>query len=237
MNARLIASLLPIALLAACSGDPEEEAGSAVLDPASEQALNDELMTDPDMAGRNEAGAALSGTGNTSVPNIDTSPRAIEAARTRAVQLVGGAESLKPAPTARKLADTAPDSAAMVAAAQAVVAPGGENCAAKVSYTTGWAAKLPAAFPVYPRANTQEAAGTDEGACALRAVTFHTPVPINEVLAFYTSRAAAAGYSVDHAMKQGDNILSGTRGGSAYVVYARVLGGKVTEVDLVTSSQ
>ncbi len=237
MNARLIVSLLPIALLAACSGDPEEDAGSAVLDPASEQALGDELMTDPDMAGRNEAGAALSGTGNGGLPNIDTSTRAIEAARTRAVELVGGAAELKPAPTARKLADNAPDTSAMVAAARAVVSPGGENCAAKVSYTTGWAAKLPSAFPVYPRANTQEAAGTDEGACALRAVTFHTPVPLHEVLAFYASRAASAGYSVDHAVKQGDNILSGTHGRSAFVVYARVLGGKVTEVDLVTSTQ
>lgn len=237
MNARLVASMLPFTLLAACSGGTDEPAETDAMDPAMEQALNDELMTDPDMAGRNEAGAALSGTGNGAVPNIDTSPRVIEAARTRAVELVGGADALRPAPVARKLADNAPDSAAMVAAARAVVAPGGENCAAKVSYTTGWAAKLPPEFPVYPRANTQEAAGTDEGACALRAVTFHTPVPLHEVLAFYASRAAAAGYSVDHATKQGDNVLSGTRGGSAFVVYARVLGGKVTELDLVTSTQ
>lgn len=237
MNPRLIASLLPIALLAACSNAAEDAAEAEAMDPAMEQALNDELMTDPDMAGRNEAGAALSGTGNGGVPNIDTSARAIEAARSRAVDMVGGAAALKPAPKARQLADDAPDGAAMAAAARAVVSPGGANCAEKVSYTTGWAAKLPPEFPVYPRANTQEAAGTDEGACALRAVTFHTPVPLNEVLAFYATRAAAGGFSVDHAIRDGEHILSGTQGRSAYVVYARAFDGKVTEVDLVTSSQ
>ena len=56
-----------------------------------------------------------------------------------------------------------------------------------------WAAKLPAAFPVYPRGNTQEAAGTDEGQCALRVVSFLTPVALEEVLAFYYTRARAAG--------------------------------------------
>ena len=60
------------------------------MNAASQGALNDNLATDPDMAGSNEAGAALSGTGNQNVPKVDTSPRAIEAARTRAAQLVGG---------------------------------------------------------------------------------------------------------------------------------------------------
>lgn len=235
MKRRLLASVLPFALLAACGDSAEDEAAGDAMDPASEQALNDELMTDPDMAGRNEANAALSGTGNAAIPNIDKSPRAIEAARSRAAELVGGRSNLAAAPEARNLGENAAPSQAMQAAARAAVGPGGENCGDKVNYTSAWAAKLPAAFPVYPRGNTQEAAGTDEGDCALRVVSFLTPVALDDVLAFYNTRAADAGYSVEHVRAAGDNILSGTKGGAAYVVYARRLPEGVTEVDLVTT--
>lgn len=237
MKLRVFISLAPLALLAACGEKSPEEIEAEALDPAVDQALSDPLMTDPDMAGRNEAGAALSGTGNAAIPAIDRSPRAVEAARARAAELVGGADALKPAPAARQLAADAPASAAMVAAARAAVSPGGGNCAEKVSYTTTWAAKLPPEFPVYPRANTVEAAGTDEGACALRVVTFRTPVALDDVLAFYNTRALAGGYSAEHVRKNGESILSGMHGRSAYVVYGRSLDGGVTEIDLVTSSQ
>ncbi|KZY12784.1 hypothetical protein A3726_22195 [Erythrobacter sp. HI0037] len=123
----------------------------------------------------------------------------------------------------------------MVAAARAAVSPGGENCGDKVEYTSSWAAKLPTAFPVYPRGNTQEAAGTDEGDCALRVVSFLTPVALEEVLAFYYTRARVAGYSAEHTKSAGDNILSGTKGKAAYVVYGRRLSQGVTEIDLVTT--
>ncbi len=124
----------------------------------------------------------------------------------------------------------------MQKAAQAAVAPGGTNCESRVEYTTAWAAKLPGTFPVYPRGNTQEAAGTDEGGCALRVVSFLTPVPLKDVLAFYHTRALASGYSAEHVKAGGDNILSGTSGENAFVVYGRRLPSGVTEIDLITST-
>ena len=235
MKRRLLASVLPFALLAGCGDKAGDEAAGDAMDPATKQALNDELMTDPDLAGSNEANAALSGTGNAAIPNIDKSPRAIEAARDRAAELVGGRSNMVFAPGAKALGNNAAPSQAMVAAAKAAVAPGGENCGDKVNYTTAWAAKLPATFPVYPRGNTQEAAGTDEGGCALRIVSFLTPVALDEVFAFYYTRARGAGYSVEHVTAAGDNILSGTKGNSAYVVYGRRLPEGVTEIDLVTT--
>ena len=116
MNRRLLVSLVPVALLASCGDTNEDEAAGDAMDPASEQALNDELSSDPDLAGRNEANAALSGTGNAAIPNIDKSPRAIEAARSRAAELVGGRSELVSPPTAKTLGgDTAGAKAAFEA--------------------------------------------------------------------------------------------------------------------------
>lgn len=236
MRFRPVAALAAIAILSACNGTGNETDDSPEMDPASTQALNDPLITDPDLTTRNEAGAALSGTSNDAIPEIDRSTRAIEAARARALELVGGTAKMKPAPAAREIAANAPDTKAMVAAAQAAVSPGGANCANSVEYGAGWAAKLPAAFPVYPRGNTQEAAGTDEGECALRIVTYYTPVSVDDVFAFYATRATAAGFTVEHVLKSGANILSGSKGGSALVVYGKRLPSGVTQVDLVTSN-
>ncbi len=56
------------------------------------------------------------------------------------------------------------------------------------------------------------------------------------MLAFYNTRALANGYSAEHVKAAGDNILSGTKGEAAYVVYGRRLPSGVTEIDLVTSN-
>lgn len=236
MTFRPTLALVPLALLAACGGKEDDGAGKGgAVDPASEAALNTNLMTDPDLSDSNEAGAALSGTGNDAIPLIDMSPQAVAAARKRAEEMVGGAGAMKPLPAARQLGPDAPESKAMVMAARAAVAPGGANCADSVAYSAAWAAKLPPAFPVYPRGNTMEAAGSDEGACNLRIVTFRTPVPLSEVLAFYGTRASAAGFGVEHAVKGSDTILSGTKAANAYVVYGRKLADGATEIDLVTT--
>lgn len=96
----------PVALLAACSGGSDGDDNGEGGDAASDAALNGDLATDPDLAGDNEAGAALSGTGNQGVPNVDTSQRAVEAARDRAAELVGGRENLNNTPPATRIAGT-----------------------------------------------------------------------------------------------------------------------------------
>jgi hypothetical protein len=94
---------------------------------------------------------------------------------------------------------------------------------------------MPAAFPVYPRAATQEAAGSDEGRCRLRVVDFVTPVPLGDVMDFYFTRALAAGFSAERTLQDGDDVLAGRKGAAAYAVYARRLPSGNTQVDLVTS--
>lgn len=238
MRHSLVAAvLLPATLLAACSRSDDAETADAEMDEGSSQALNEDLASDPDLARNSEANAALSGSSSGSVPAIDTSPEAVQAARGRALEMVGGEGSLRRPAEPRLLSGSDNVTTAMRQAARAAVAPGGQDCASKVGYSNAWAAKLPGAFPVYPRANTQEAAGTDEGACNLRIVTFRTPVPLDDVLAFYTTRAQSAGFGSEHVRASGDNVLSGTKGRSAYVVYGRRLPSGVTEIDLVTSIQ
>lgn len=225
----------PVALLAACSGGTEGDDNADGSDPASDAALNGDLATDPDLAGDSEAGAALSGTGNQGVPNIDTSQRAVEAARDRAAEMVGGRENLSDMPSPTQIAGTDTVTKPMQEAAKRI----GQNaaCFEGVSYSTAWAAKLPGEFPVYPRGNTMEAAGNDQGSCAVRAVSFKTPVPVSDVFAFYAARARAAGYSVDYTVVGTESVLSGYKDKSAYTIYARSAGGGVTDVDLTTSKR
>ncbi len=227
-------AILPLLAIAACSQEPQD-GGDGLSDPATEQALNDDIMVDPDLANQNEGGAALSGNSNATVPAQNRTPEAIEDAKNKAFALVGGSDGMKALPSPRRYGSRVPEGAALTAAARAAAQPNGAKCADNAEYSAAWAAKLPAIFPVYPRGTTKEAAGTDIGECSLRVVNFLTPVPLDDVLAFYYSRATTAGYRVEHAIAGGDNIVSGTKGDASLVVYGRRLSSGLTEIDLITS--
>lgn len=240
MQPFLLALLLAGATLLSGCGDGDKErqtASPARDDPALTGALADQILVDPDLAGQNEvaAGGALSATDG-ALPTDNDSPEQIAAARGEAMALVGGSGAMKPLPAARAIAAKLPEAAAFTAAARAAASSAtGARCADKVRYTAAWAARLPEAFPVYPRGNVQEAAGTDEAGCALRVVNFTTPVPLEDVLAFYYTRGLSAGYKADRFRQDGYDMLGGTRGSASYMIYARRLPSGRTEVDLVTS--
>ncbi len=236
MTRRSIYLLAPALLLTACGGKGEPTKPAAD-DPAMSGALGDPVLTDPDLAGENGANrAAFVPSGGGAIPAADMSPEALAAARDAALKLVGGPGSMKKAPEAREVKGTLPADSQLTVAARAATGPNGANgCAAKVQYTTAWAARLPAAFPVYPKGAVQEAAGTDEGACALRTVNFISPVPVAEVIDFYYTRARAAGYSAQHLKDGADDMLGGTKGAANYVVMARELPNGGSSVDLVTN--
>jgi hypothetical protein len=236
MTYRPIALLAPLLLLAACD-KKDEPARPAADDPAMAGAVGGPVLTDPDLAGENGANRAASvPSADGAVPAADMSPEALAAARSAALKLVGGPGAMKKAPEAREVKGALPTDSQITAAARAAASPGGKgDCSALAKYTAAWAAKLPGAFPVYPKGAVQEAAGTDEGECALRVVNFITPVPVAEVVDFYFTRANAAGYSAEHARKAGEDQLGGTKGAASYVVYARELPNGGSSVDLVTN--
>jgi hypothetical protein len=228
LRALVLAGL--IGPLVACSqGAPDKPAP----DPLIAAALAAPLMTDPDLATLNRAGVALSGSGVPSalIPTEDLSQEAKSAALAEATGLAGG--SLKPAPS--------PTGSAGAAAKETVLLTwkasfDRQDCAAKASHTAMWAAKMPAELPVFPRGHVQEAAGSDEAGCQLRAVNFRTPVPAEDVLAFYYTRAAAAGIRSEHRATEDAHLLKGGKAALAFAVHVRPGPDGLTEVDLLTAN-
>lgn len=227
----LIPLVVVLTMLAGCDGHKDAQPAQDK-DPAVAGALGDEIMVDPDLARQNPHNAALTAGGPASapIPPENRSPEAVAAAKADAAKLIGGA--LQHAPDA---APAGGSGAGHTAAQTAAIALGKNNaCAAKVEYTMAWAAKMPPAFPVYPRGHVQEAAGTDADGCNLRVASFVTPVPLSDVADFYWTRARTGGFTAQHRMDGSDHVIDGTRGAAAYVVYLRSANG-LTEVDLVTN--
>lgn len=230
----LAATLL---LLSGCDTGDEPQQTQVVYDPATVAALSDPITIDPDLAHQNRGDSIASiPSYDGSLPTVDNGTEAVAAARAEALQLLGGPGKLRKAPAPEPIAGEIPAGAELSAAARAAVAPGANaDCAARVQYTMRWAARLPATFPVYPRGAVQEAAGTDDEGCSLRVVNFVTPVPLDEVMDFYYSRAIAAGFSAQRVLKDGDDVLGGVKGKASYTIFARRLPSGNTEVDLVAS--
>ncbi|WP_395393228.1 hypothetical protein WBP07_18470 [Novosphingobium sp. BL-8A] len=199
---------------------------------ASQAALGDAIVVDPTMTAE---GAGTAQENGIALAPGNRSPQAIAAARKAAAGLAGEIRAL-PAPvkgSASQLSASAAAAAQITPAARTAKT----DCAAKAQYDKGWAGKLPAELPLYPQATLQEAAGTDGDGCALRVVSFGTPVDQQDVIGFYRAMALKAGYSADYRLDGSDQVLGGKRGGQAYVVYARKQADGVTEVDLVTSGR
>ena len=229
------ASLASLALLAGCGGRDSPDGEGAETDPALSGALEDQIMVDPELAGQNGA-AADAGTASIELPPEQRSPEAIAAARKEASALVGGALQSAPQPVAggsAPLVEKAATAAQIAASSKAAAT----DCAARVAYSANWVKSLPEALSVYPRGAVQEAAGTDSAECALRVVSFVTPVAPGDVLDFYYTRLRKAGYSASHRTEGSDSVLGGGKGQQAYVVYARKLANGLTEVDLVSSGK
>lgn len=233
----IIPPLVALTLLSACGKSDPAPSKAKAEDPAVTSALADQIMVDPDLVDQSRADAAIAVAGPAAapIPPELTGPDAVTAAKSEAARLVGGV--IKPAPEAQGggvdalLRDAA--TAAQVAAAAKT---GNADCAGRVEYSARWASLLPEPLAVYPRGAVQEAAGTDGNGCRLRVVHFVTPVPVDDVIAFYATRLAAAGYGIRHHAEGDIQALGGRKGAAAYVIQTKRTGNDaLTEVDLVSS--
>lgn len=227
--------LLPLAL-AACGDGKDQADPNAERDPAVSGALSDPIMADPDLAQQNRGSAALSGGGPAAgeIPPDKRTPEEIEAARSAAVDLLGGATRSAPSPASSSDLSRLAQAGSAAAVAQALDL-GGKGCAAALQYSAIWAARLPAALPVYPRGHVGEVAGVDMPSCKLRVVGFVTPVAAADVLDFYYTMATKAQLPAERSREGEDEVLRGGTAAQGYAVYVRSQKNGLTGVELVTS--
>lgn len=231
--------LLLALMLAACgkppasqqdldSLDKELTAGMAgnQRDPALTASLHDQIMVDP----------ALAQTANANVVRPPSRPDALSipvdptAGRADTVT----AADLKPTPAAKGDCPTCRTVAGALTLGELAARQGPStqaDCAQRVTYSAGWANRLPADIPLYPNARVREAAGND--ACGLRVVSFASSAPVGRILDWYTARVTRAGYSAEHQAQGAEHMLGGTRGENAYLVHVSAAPAGGSQVDLL----
>ncbi len=230
-----------VLLLASCGqeGEQAQPVVQDISDPLMDAALADTIMVDPDMVNRNTANRAITlGPDDGSLPQPDRGPDAARAARAEALELVGGTNAMRRAPQPERVEGELPPEARLSVAARAATAgEGNADCAQIAQFSAIWAARMPDAFPVYPRGAVHEAAGTDENGCSLRVVNFSTPVPLGEVMDFYFTQGSANGFAMQRVLQDGEDVLGGTAPGRSFMVFARTEQDGMTSIDLVTTGR
>lgn len=231
------ALLLSVLLLAACSKQPASQQDLDSLDkeltgasgtgnqrdPALTAALHDQIMVDP----------ALTQSANTNVvrPPSRPDPLSIPADPLRNDGVTSA--DLKPVPAATKDCPQCRKAEGALTLGELASRQSGADatCAQRVTYSAGWANRLPADVPLYPDARVREAAGNDT--CGLRVVSFTSGAPVGRILDWYNARVSRAGYSAEHQATGAQHVLGGTRGDAAYVMYAAANPSGGTDVDLL----
>ncbi|MFN4112744.1 MAG: hypothetical protein ACK4GD_02250 [Sphingomonadaceae bacterium] len=221
-------------LLAGCGDAPAATSPFEDIEPAAARALNDPLMTDPDLVAINEASSALTGSNDHSLPLMIDTPEAVREAQDRAIALLGGSGSVPPLPAPGPLEEETQVSPLVMLDEVAARLAGAERCLASARYSAAWAARLPDAVPIFPRGATIEAMGSDAPGCALRAVRFRSPVPAEDLARFYFGKSREAGYRANYAANDESWQVTGQTGAARFLVRGRpsLLGGQ--EVDVIT---
>lgn len=238
-RAQIAALFLAGTALSAC-GEGGQGAAPTMAndDPLMRSALADQIMIDPDMVNRNGANrvAQLSAVDGI-IPLPDNGHIAIDAARAEALDLIGGSAAMVEAPEPRMVGGELPQGAALSLALRASgVGEAIAACVPDLQFSFAWAAQMAADVPIYPRAAVHQAAGTDAGGCAIRALNFSTPVSADDVLDFYYTQTSNAGFDVQLTEQGGYRIMTGTRGeGEQFALYLQGLPNGRTDIDLVIS--
>ena len=220
------------AALAGCGG-ARAPVAPVERDPAMIAALEEPLMTDPDLSQSNARNLVADPGGPTdgSLPALGFAPDEAALARDEAQALAGSRLRLpgllaKPSPRLGAVQELS-----LADRVRTLVDAG--TCADRLTYGFAAGAETGATFPIYPRAHLIEAARATTDGCALIAATFTSPVAPQPLMAFYHARARDAGYA-DAASVAGDAaLLEGTKGAQRFAVLLRNAGGGVTSVDLV----
>jgi len=244
---RGLAVALPLLLLGCNSNSPDRNIDSLdeeladrnnaanVRDPAVVSALQDQIMVDPQLVGQaNNDAIRPPGKPYAAPVPPDSTVAGRGPVKTGQVREAPAADKSRGCPSCKR-ADGSLTLGAL-AARQADRRTSG--CAARVSYSTGWANRLPAAVPLYPDARVVEAAGADGGGCALRVVSFATRAAPKAVIDWYYTRTSDAGFAAARETDGKQDVLGGTRNrdGGAFVVYVSRRADGGSDVDLIANN-
>lgn len=233
---RAFIPLACLGLLAACGpGGPDavRDAGLIATDPVIARALHDPLLSDPDLASRNEANAAIGFADSAALPVLTASSEAADRAReAMRIELLEGGKlpDLPPASTAAGPAALGPMSGADALLA-AVGAPG--TCAEGLKEDFALAASLPSAAAIPPRAMVVQAGGSDAKGCGLRIIRYLTSAAPEDVLQYHHVRASRAGLTPVRHSAPGDSIAASGKGSERLTVSLRKAANGLTGVTLV----
>ncbi|WP_296718356.1 hypothetical protein [Erythrobacter sp.] len=231
---RCTSCLILIALLAACSGESEDRLPVDPLasDPVVARALHDPLMSDPDLASRNEANALLGFAGDTGLPMLPATPESARAAReaARIELLVSG--DIVPLPAAS--ADGGPVVAADATAEDLLaVMRAPERCSDAIKEGFVWAVDPPPVAAIMPHGMVVQAAGARSAPCDLRIIRYRTPAAPDDVLQYHLTRAVRAGLRPVVYADPAASLSALGENGEALSVHVRHSASGMTAVDLL----
>jgi hypothetical protein len=118
--------------------------------------------------------------------------------------------------------------------AETITAP---NCSKEFLSGLKWATRLPPGIELYPGAKVIEAAGSDDGDCHVRIVSYVSDAAPQAVVDWYQAAASKAGYAPQYWRRGREQIIAGTRTpqGDAFHVAVSADADAGSTVDLIVN--
>jgi hypothetical protein len=208
-------------------------------DPVMARALHDPLMSDPDLASRNEANAVVGFVDSSALPVLDGSRAQAQAARDAARLELRADGPIPDLPEPQAGPEPRPNSGGKVSgrmvSADAILAAlrAPQRCKSQLRDDFALAATLPAAAQVMPMGMVMQASGADSAGCRIRIIRYTTAAAPNDVLQYHYTRAARAGLKPVHFSSPETSIAGQGRDGTTMVVNVRAGIHRLTAVDLL----
>jgi len=223
-------------MLAACTPPNQHRVADTDLiatDPVMARALNDPLMTDPDLASRNEANALIGFIDSSALPVLAATPQETQLTR-EAARLELLEDGSIPDLPAAQIGARGKALGATASADDLIAALGAPaQCAALLKEDFAYAADLPAVASIMPRGMVLQAGGADSGACRIRIVRYTTAAAPEDVLQYHYTRAKRAELSANRYNQPEDIIAAKGNRGETLVGHLRSAAHGLTGVVLL----
>lgn len=236
-------AILPLLclMLVTCSDRAEPpravNLGLIAADPVVARALNDPLMTDPDLANRNEANAIIGFIDSAALPVLTATPQQLSKARNAwRLELLEGGRILDLPPASERPRGIAPTKplGPLASGAELIAALGApDHCAAQLREDFAIAADLPPVAAIMPLGMVVQAGGADTAPCRIRIVRYHTAASREDVLEYYYNRAKRAGMRTHRHAQPFDRIAATGTGAETLIVNVRAAAHGLSGVDLL----